>query len=93
MILRDATGKEMNALEVFSGAIHYLKNSLEKMSRKQNATIKQNDIRWVLTVPAIWNDRAKFFMREAANLVFFYYYSRRRNLVQLDSLYFFYKHS
>ena len=27
---------------------------------------KASDIRWVLTVPAIWNDESKSFMREAA---------------------------
>ena len=27
---------------------------------------KASDIRWVLTVPAIWTDESKAFMREAA---------------------------
>jgi hypothetical protein len=31
--------------------------------------ILPGDIRWVLTVPAIWNDGAKQFMREAAEKV------------------------
>jgi len=33
--------------------------------------IKNDDIDWVLTVPAIWNDSSKQFMREAAEMVGF----------------------
>ena len=29
-------------------------------------TVVQEDIRWVVTVPAIWRQEAKQFMREAA---------------------------
>ena len=29
-------------------------------------TVLQEDIRWVVTVPAIWRQEAKQFMREAA---------------------------
>ncbi|KAL3878564.1 hypothetical protein ACJMK2_030901 [Sinanodonta woodiana] len=32
----------------------------------RNSALQISDIRWVLTVPAIWNDAAKQFMREAA---------------------------
>lgn len=39
-------------------------------SREENAdAIKLDDVKWVLTVPAIWDDAAKQFMREAANEV------------------------
>lgn len=31
--------------------------------------IEENDVTWVITVPAIWRDSAKQFMREAANMV------------------------
>jgi hypothetical protein len=31
--------------------------------------IEPEAIRWVLTVPAIWSDAAKQFMRKSANLV------------------------
>jgi hypothetical protein len=33
--------------------------------------LEEKDIHWVLTVPAIWNDVAKQFMREAAENVRF----------------------
>jgi len=34
--------------------------------KKQDPTIEQSDIMFVLTVPAIWSEAAKQFMREAA---------------------------
>jgi len=38
---------------------------------KIEGTLTSKDARWVLTVPAIWNDVAKQFMREAAEKVQF----------------------
>ena len=41
------------------------------MSKRQllKEQLEEQDIHWVLTVPAIWNDVAKQFMREAAEEV------------------------
>ncbi|XP_053399339.1 heat shock 70 kDa protein 12A-like isoform X2 [Mercenaria mercenaria] len=65
--LEDETGKRLPAKTVFSLAIHFLKNDLLKECHNQLADVLQEeDIQWVLTVPAIWNDAAKQFMREAA---------------------------
>ncbi|XP_053400546.1 heat shock 70 kDa protein 12A-like [Mercenaria mercenaria] len=65
--LEDETGKRLPAKTVFSLAIQFLKNDLLKECHKQLADVLQeDDIQWVLTVPAIWNDAAKQFMREAA---------------------------
>ncbi|KAL3885511.1 hypothetical protein ACJMK2_025564 [Sinanodonta woodiana] len=65
--IEDATGKELSAKTVFSMVIKYLKDDLLKECATRIAGIVQpNDIMWVLTVPAIWNDSAKQFMREAA---------------------------
>lgn len=33
---------------------------------KKDLPVKKTEITWVLTVPAIWSDPAKQFMREAA---------------------------
>lgn len=45
-----------------------MKEDLLKMVKKKKleAAYTVNDIRWVLTVPAIWEEPAKKFMREAA---------------------------
>ncbi|KAL5019192.1 hypothetical protein ScPMuIL_004914 [Solemya velum] len=66
MDLEDATGKRMSALRIFALSIEYLKDDMLEMSMKQAAGLKESDIYWVLTTPAIWSDSAKQFMREAA---------------------------
>ena len=62
----------MEAMKVFSAAIGYLRNHLHTTCEKQLTDIEDTDITWVLTVPAIWNDQSKQFMREAAEKVFIY---------------------
>lgn len=57
----------MPALEVFSLAIRYLKGEAEK-ALTQHGFSKDNTS-WVITVPAIWDDSAKQFMREATEQV------------------------
>ena len=42
--------------------------------RKRVVSLKDKDVNYVLTVPAIWNDMAKRFMREAAVEVFINYH-------------------
>jgi hypothetical protein len=66
VILEDETGKPMSALTVFSASIKYLKDSLFEECQKQNSDIQVDDIKWIITVPAIWSDPAKSFMRSAA---------------------------
>ncbi|XP_069129241.1 heat shock 70 kDa protein 12A-like [Argopecten irradians] len=54
------------ALDVFSAAIGYMKDHLLQTCNKQGLDLLPHDIQWVLTVPAIWDDSAKLFMRKAA---------------------------
>ncbi|KAK3604535.1 hypothetical protein CHS0354_000357 [Potamilus streckersoni] len=65
-MIEDETGKKMPALQVFSLSIQCLMNHLTKLLEKQGTGVKNDEIHWVLTVPAIWNDSAKQFMRTAA---------------------------
>ena len=51
---------------VFSESLNYLKQSLLEEANKQYTDIGVADIKWILTVPAIWSDPAKAFMRRAA---------------------------
>ena len=37
--------------------------------REQSSTVLPEQVRWVITVPAVWKQPAKQFMREAAYLV------------------------
>ncbi|XP_033743668.1 heat shock 70 kDa protein 12A-like [Pecten maximus] len=64
--IQDIGGKEMAALDVFSLSIRYLKDNLMKTLKDKNIGIYESEIRFVLTIPAIWNEPAKQFMREAA---------------------------
>ena len=62
-------GKPMEARKVFGAGIKYLKeHSFSKIKSHMPETLEE-DIRFVLTVPAIWNEGAKLFMREAAKEV------------------------
>jgi hypothetical protein len=65
-MLEDEMGRRMSAMDVFSDCIKYLKDHLKQKCLQQLPDTCDSDIRWVLTVPAIWNDTSKQFMREAA---------------------------
>lgn len=58
----------MRAIIVFSYSIRYLKDHLLEKLLTSNLgdKVTVDDIDFVLTVPAIWDDTAKMFMREAA---------------------------
>ena len=65
-LIEDETGKQLPALVVFAESIKYLKDTLLEEANKQQTDIRTEDIKWILTVPAIWSDPAKTFMRRAA---------------------------
>ena len=67
--MEDVKGKKLEAMKVFSATIGYLRNHLLSTFKTQQTDIEDSDIRWVLTVPAIWTDPSKQFMREAAEKV------------------------
>ncbi|XP_033731605.1 heat shock 70 kDa protein 12B-like [Pecten maximus] len=66
MTLKSVDGKTLPALDVFSAAIGYMKDHLLQKCSTQGLDLLPHDIQWVLTVPAIWDDTAKSFMRKAA---------------------------
>lgn len=55
----------------FSESLRFLVNSLYDEVTKQQTDIKMADIRWVVTVPAIWSDPAKALMRRSTTEVSF----------------------
>ena len=60
-------GKTLPAITVFGLSIQYLaKDMLKTGGNNVGGGITMGDVHWVLTVPAIWSDAAKQFMREAA---------------------------
>ncbi|KAK3100458.1 hypothetical protein FSP39_020422 [Pinctada imbricata] len=66
--LKDITDKEKPAVDVFAAVIRYFKETLQKKLELQGKAFGFNydDVYWVITVPAIWNLKAKQFMRIAA---------------------------
>ncbi|XP_052814564.1 heat shock 70 kDa protein 12A-like [Mya arenaria] len=63
---RDENGSSMNALKVVSAVIRYFKDKFLDDIQNKIKAITLDDINWVLTVPAIWDDNAKEFMAMAA---------------------------
>ena len=61
----------MKALDVFKMSLKWLKEHLFDLLKTRGQDIDESDIQWVLTVPAIWNDAAKQFMRLAGEAVRF----------------------
>ncbi|XP_032424332.1 heat shock 70 kDa protein 12A-like isoform X4 [Xiphophorus hellerii] len=66
--IKEANDKEMTALKVFSESLRFLKDDALKTinSKVPGQNFIASDFTWVLTVPAIWDESAKQFMREAA---------------------------
>ncbi|CAH1263874.1 HSPA12A [Branchiostoma lanceolatum] len=67
--IEDVNGKKLPALDIFAHAMRYLKDHMLnaiKLTVSRETTLENDDICWVLTVPAIWDDSAKQFMRQAA---------------------------
>ncbi|CAC5403314.1 unnamed protein product [Mytilus coruscus] len=68
-MVEDVSGKAMSAKKVFSASIEFLKDHflLNLKTRGLLGTlVVENDIGWVLTIPAIWSEPAKKFMRTCA---------------------------
>ena len=70
-MLHDKTGKQMKALDVLTAAIKYMREFLIEllMTRGAKRKLADNEIAWVITVPAIWSNAAKQIMRRAAEKV------------------------
>ncbi|XP_021109010.1 heat shock 70 kDa protein 12A isoform X4 [Heterocephalus glaber] len=65
--LMAANGKKVKALEIFAYALQYFKEqALKELSDQAGTDFENSDVRWVITVPAIWKQPAKQFMRQAA---------------------------
>lgn len=63
----------MEAIQVFSSAIGYLKSHLLTNFKNQSTSnYYEPNIIWVFTVPGIWDDKSRQFMTEAAGKVNFF---------------------
>ena len=74
-------------MDVFSLSIKYLKDHCLKPLNSRGVLSNQENVKFVLTVPAIWSDRSKQFMRVAAIEVYIIVY------MNIYTCYIFYKNS
>ncbi|CAC5393204.1 unnamed protein product [Mytilus coruscus] len=66
MEIEDIRGNSLPAIDVFAAAIGALRQHMMDHVKKQRVNLQPHEIKWVLTVPAMWTDKAKEFMRESA---------------------------
>ena len=63
---RSVDGRELPLMKVIAESLKYIaEKAIEKLS-EQVGKIVSTKIRWVLTVPALWSEEHKHFMRKAA---------------------------
>ncbi|XP_062610618.1 heat shock 70 kDa protein 12A-like [Saccostrea cucullata] len=58
--------KTLSAVLVFSSVIRHLREQMLSDIHFTNLNIHEYGLRWVITVPAIWTDASKSFMRKCA---------------------------
>jgi molecular chaperone DnaK (HSP70) len=64
---RSIDGRELPLMKVISESLRYIaEKALDKLQEQVGKVIKTK-IRWVLTVPALWSEEHKHFMRKAAH--------------------------
>ncbi|CAG2256116.1 unnamed protein product [Mytilus edulis] len=68
-MIEDVAGKPLLAKTVIVGSLKSLKDNLLENLKSRGLLgrlIQENEIRWVLTIPSIWTEPAKKFMRTCA---------------------------
>uniref|UniRef100_A0A3Q2CMI3 Heat shock protein 12B n=1 Tax=Cyprinodon variegatus TaxID=28743 RepID=A0A3Q2CMI3_CYPVA len=67
--LEAVNGRKVRAIEVFAHALRFFReHALKEVKDQSSSVLEGEEIRWVITVPAVWRQPAKQFMREAAYL-------------------------
>ncbi|XP_033751160.1 heat shock 70 kDa protein 12A-like [Pecten maximus] len=66
MEVNDIFGKPISLMYVIMKSIWYLKQHLLDHLNSRGFETGVKDVRWVITVPAVWTDQAKQIMRECA---------------------------
>jgi hypothetical protein len=68
-MIADIHGKCASAQRIFAESIKFLRGHFVKVLRLRNMGVLEDNIFYVVTVPAIWSDAARQFTREAAVMV------------------------
>lgn len=69
LVIEDCRGNTISAMTLFTLMFSHLKSAFVKQLDEATKGVPDDWIRWVITVPAIWDDSAKQFIREAAEKV------------------------
>lgn len=64
--IQDIHGKPFKARPIFVESIRFLRDHFLKLLEMRHYIIPEDDICYTLTVPAIWSDATRQFMKEAA---------------------------
>ena len=65
--VKSIDGREMPLMAVISESLKFISNrAIIKLEEQIGKVMNKKKIRWVLTVPALWSEEHKLFMRKAA---------------------------
>jgi hypothetical protein len=65
--ITSANGEKFLVIDLIADSLRFLKDeALKEIKEATSGYLKENNIRWCLTVPAIWTDADKQLMRRAA---------------------------
>ena len=64
--VKSADGREMPLMKVIAESLRFISNKAIDKLKDQIGEFNKEKIRWVLTVPALWSEEHKMFMRKAA---------------------------
>lgn len=70
-MIPDDQNNMLKAIDVFALSLKFIKDNLDKELEKTGYDIGEEEVQWVITIPAIWNPRSKQFMRMAAEKVLY----------------------
>lgn len=70
-MIPDDQNNMFKAIDVFALSLEFFKDDLNKALKKTGYDIEDDEVQWVITIPAIWNPRSKQFMRMAAEKVLY----------------------
>jgi len=71
MTIEAANGERFSGVDAISMTLRFFRDhALEQISSQSETRILNDDVLWVVTVPAIWNASAKQLMRVAAYKVY-----------------------
>lgn len=81
-MVKSIDGREMPLMTVIAESLKFIANrALAKLEEQIGKGVQLNKIRWVLTVPALWSEEHKLFMRKAAKEAGIIDYSNSPNLL------------